>query len=590
MAFERKLMEDPVVASDGHTYDRKDIQNWFKTHDASPHTNEPFEDKVLRPNIAIRKLVVTWREKHGLPVPSFGAPAKAQAVGGGAAAAAQIPKPAKKKKKAKPAALCGFSKQPLQVFCITCDKAICVSCAIDPARCQSHDMRQLASIVSRVRDVHAAWLQLRDGRPQQLQAEFQRVDAAAEAAIQTIREEAAELKVELQRACLGDLERTLQEQAQLLADVEIAAASPEAAVAGSQACCCLRTAATRGSQVPGEGAGGGRFEAVVGGGGGGDGGGGCGEVRRLGRIVLRDVAVRRWAGGVGGVAALGAGFLRAFGSSGAGNGQFNCPFGVAMDHEGNVVVSDFQNHRIQVLRYSDGQHLRTIGKQGAGHCQFNSPYGVALDGAGHLVVVDSINHRVQVLNYADGSHVRTIGSKGSGQGQFAHPSGVSIDVDGNIVVHDGHTNGRIQIFRLSDGAHIRSICSKGNGLGQLSGHGSVAFDAEGNLVVVDGGNHRIQVLRYSDGQHMRTIGKQGAGNCQFSDPRGLALDGAGHLVVVDRHRVQVLNYADGSHVRTIGSKGSGQGQFCGPCGGVCIDDDGRIIVCDTNNHRIQVLE
>jgi hypothetical protein len=199
MAFECTLMEDPVVASDGHTYDRKDIQNWFKTHDTSPHTNEPFEHKMLIPNIAIRKLVIAWREKHGLPVPSFGAPARAQAVGGGAAAPQIL----------KPAALCAFCKQPLQVFCITCDKAICVSCAIDPARCQSHNMRQLASIVSGVRDAHAAWLQLRDGRPQQLQVETDRIHAAAEAAIESftreIREEEAELKAELQRACVGGL-------------------------------------------------------------------------------------------------------------------------------------------------------------------------------------------------------------------------------------------------------------------------------------------------------------------------------------------------------------------------------------------------
>ena len=102
---------------------------------------------------------------------------------------------------------------------------------------------------------------------------MERVDAAAEAAIESftreVRQEQAELKAELQRACVGDLEGTLQEQAQLLADVEIAAASPEAGVAGSEACRCLRTAATRGPLAPGAGAGGGRFEAVAGGGGGG---------------------------------------------------------------------------------------------------------------------------------------------------------------------------------------------------------------------------------------------------------------------------------------------------------------------------------
>ena len=304
MAFLCTLMDDPVMASDGFTYNREDIQKWFKDHDTSPHTNEPFEDKVLRPNLLVRKQIIAWREKHGLPIPSFGAPAKAQASGGGGggADAGQI---------LKPAAVCGYSKQPLQVFCITCDKAICVSCAIDPARCQSHTMRQLASIVSSVRDVHAAWLQLRDGRPQQLQAETERIDAAADAAIELftreVREEAAELKVELQRVCVGDLEGALEEQAQLLADVEVAAASPDAAVAGSEACRCLRAAATRAPRAPGESDRGGRFEPLVAaaaaGGGVGGGGGGGGRARRLGQIVGAAAAAGGRAVGAGAVAA-----------------------------------------------------------------------------------------------------------------------------------------------------------------------------------------------------------------------------------------------------------------------------------------------
>jgi hypothetical protein len=42
-------------------------------------------------------------------------------------------------------------------------------------------------------------------------------------------------------------------------------------------------------------------------------------------------------------------------------------------------------------------------------------------------------------------------------------------------------------------------------------------------------------------------------------------------------------------VRTIGSYGSGNGQFCCPHG-VLIDGQGRIIVSDSCNHRIQVLQ
>ena len=53
-------------------------------------------------------------------------------------------------------------------------------------------------------------------------------------------------------------------------------------------------------------------------------------------------------GRFGAVAAAGAGFVRAIGSRGAGDGQFTCPFGgVAADNvEGNLMVSDGENRRI----------------------------------------------------------------------------------------------------------------------------------------------------------------------------------------------------------------------------------------------------
>ena len=125
-----------------------------------------------------------------------------------------------------------------------------------------------------------------------------------------------------------------------------------------------------------------------------------------------------------------AAFLRTFGSKGASIGQFNCPRLMTLDHEGNVVVVDKANHRLQVLRRvlvvtnsqgvcpqvlrsSDGVCLRTIGSEGQGAGQFNHPLGVAFDREGHVIVADFYNHRVQVLRYADGSHVRSIGRCGA---------------------------------------------------------------------------------------------------------------------------------------------------------------------------------
>jgi hypothetical protein len=55
-------MADPVVASDGKTYEREYIERWMKTHDVSPLISKPFVHKFLIPNDSIR-------EQNGTPVP-----------------------------------------------------------------------------------------------------------------------------------------------------------------------------------------------------------------------------------------------------------------------------------------------------------------------------------------------------------------------------------------------------------------------------------------------------------------------------------------------------------------------------------------
>lgn len=44
------LMEDPVTAEDGQTYEREDIEEWLKTTKKSPVTGEEMKSKKLVPN------------------------------------------------------------------------------------------------------------------------------------------------------------------------------------------------------------------------------------------------------------------------------------------------------------------------------------------------------------------------------------------------------------------------------------------------------------------------------------------------------------------------------------------------------------
>ena len=50
----QELMKDPVVTSDGQTYERNAIQRWLQWHITSPITNNPLKNKELTPNTIVR--------------------------------------------------------------------------------------------------------------------------------------------------------------------------------------------------------------------------------------------------------------------------------------------------------------------------------------------------------------------------------------------------------------------------------------------------------------------------------------------------------------------------------------------------------
>ena len=53
----QELMSDPVMASDGHTYERAAIERWFESNQTSPLTGEELASKALVPNMMIRSMV-----------------------------------------------------------------------------------------------------------------------------------------------------------------------------------------------------------------------------------------------------------------------------------------------------------------------------------------------------------------------------------------------------------------------------------------------------------------------------------------------------------------------------------------------------
>ena len=63
----KDIMKDPVLASDGHTYERANIESYLKQHNKSPVTGEPTQNFVF-PNHSLKQRIDEFisQNKHSM--------------------------------------------------------------------------------------------------------------------------------------------------------------------------------------------------------------------------------------------------------------------------------------------------------------------------------------------------------------------------------------------------------------------------------------------------------------------------------------------------------------------------------------------
>ncbi|KAI6649666.1 Cell surface protein [Oopsacas minuta] len=69
-----------------------------------------------------------------------------------------------------------------------------------------------------------------------------------------------------------------------------------------------------------------------------------------------------------------------------GGKQTNIPYCFDIDRYYNIIMSDYYNHCVYVFN-QEGEQIHKFGKQGQGIGEFYCPYGIALDNTGHIIVV-----------------------------------------------------------------------------------------------------------------------------------------------------------------------------------------------------------
>ncbi|MGH8280556.1 MAG: NHL repeat-containing protein [Gammaproteobacteria bacterium] len=167
---------------------------------------------------------------------------------------------------------------------------------------------------------------------------------------------------------------------------------------------------------------------------------------------------------------------------------------VAVDGDGRIYVAEAEADLIQKFS-STGKRLASW-HHGKGHGpdQWDHPEAISVAPDGNLVVNEWGNHRVDILS-PSGQMVRQFDATKNVPLKFASISGSCVDHEGNIYVAD------YQLYRVQEfGSHGRLLATIGNTPGNIlfeRAPYSLACGNDGNLYSADG----LSIVKYSrDGE------------------------------------------------------------------------------------------
>jgi DNA-binding beta-propeller fold protein YncE len=200
-----------------------------------------------------------------------------------------------------------------------------------------------------------------------------------------------------------------------------------------------------------------------------------------------------------------------------------------------------------------------------------------VDSQGHILVLDAQTGWVQTFDETG----RFLRRWGGSEAQFFFPRGMAVDWQDNVYIAD---TGGARVIKFSpDGQAVQEFGRSSSAGTALTGPVGIAVDEEGQVYVV-----------YSDHCLILVYGPGGDLLRQWDIPHGGAREGPhlawgpeGLLYLVDPEGNQVLVFrSDGTLVQQWGESGGGPGQLRTPVD-IAVDDQGRVYIADTDNHRVQ---
>ncbi|CAM4842886.1 unnamed protein product [Rotaria magnacalcarata] len=271
--------------------------------------------------------------------------------------------------------------------------------------------------------------------------------------------------------------------------------------------------------------------------------------------------------------------------------QLNSSYGIFVDSNRAIFVSDYLNHR--VVKWDQGALSGTI--YAGGLCGASNPddlcfpSAITFNKAGTLFVAVQNDSSGSVMSLKKGDTlVETFIT--------ANTSiyGIAWDENEEYLYLGHHREHRVDKY-TKNGEFVKTVAG-GNGLGpalnQLDYPRGVAVDENGSVYVADSGNQRVVKWIANAAQGVVVAGGKGLGNRtdQFNVPGGMIRDKNGTLYVVDELNHRVLCILESANNSVIIAGGHGQGSAFSQLNNpiyLAFDNEGSLYVSDWNNFRVQ---
>lgn len=289
--------------------------------------------------------------------------------------------------------------------------------------------------------------------------------------------------------------------------------------------------------------------------------------------------------------------------------EFNQPEDIVLAPDGNLVIADTNNNRLQVLT-SRGDFVRIIPtpkpKNEAltatavdtrpanvikfQNSNFKRPVGLAFGPDGKLYCSLSTQDHIAVIDYASGNLENIFGGNGKALGQLWMPMDIDIDDQNRIAVAE-FRNRRVQILNAAGECQKEIIYQEDlprGGTRRLEPRG-VFWTPDGNLIVTYPNYHQIVCWNPNDGSIKWRYGgnKPGSEKGTLNNPSYVIQGLENHILVTDTKNGRITEITnEGKYYEHHSRKGSAPGRLNSPRG-LFLGKDETLTVVDSGNSRIQ---